>query len=499
MADSTESNLDKITGAAEGLAKLSATALAQAVGLWVAASTAIRTVAGGIAEAATMTTITAAQAKYMGVPLTPAVLADMVVRNLKTSAAATTEAALSGLDPARFAALVADTGESYGILDALRLYNRGLTMSALVPGPNYSTGTPLYVAGENLAPTYGISEAELKTVIYYSRVRDQFIPDLLKLAKNTLSPADAVELAVKQVVPTDVAQSLFEAAGGVGEQFQALVDAAGDAAGIEKSISLFTHGDIDEGELKQILGLSRINPRFYKLYLPDSKGDVAMNAKWLAPYEVGEALTSGAIDAATALTWLLEEGYPEDQAKAFASAKASSAVSTPKSETASQILKEFGASLLTEVEATSALTSLGYTKTAIPFLLQYATASAMVAARNAAVARVKAAYLIKDITETTAKQDLGSLGIPNAAITTYLADWAVELATPHAHLSAAQVGKLLEEGHLGIDQAQEKWQAMGYSSTDSALLLYIYPAGSKEPPAPPPPVIVPINRPGPEP
>ena len=482
MADSTESNLDKVLSLGDSLAKLSATALAQAVGLYMAASTAIRTVASGIATAATQATINAANAKYHAVPLSPAVLADMVVRDIYSESDAAGQALYSGIDNDNFKLMVADTGESYGILDALRLYNRGTLMSALVQGPNYATGTPLYVAGNNLAGEYGISEYELKTVIYYSRVRDEFIPDLLKLARNTLSPADAVELAVKQIVPTDVAQSLFEAAGGVGEQFQALVDAAGDAAGLEKAVSLYAHGVIDEGQLKQILGLSRVNPRFYYLYLPDAKGTVPANSRYLGAYEVGEALTNGTIDQQTALTWLLEEGYPEDQAAAFATSKAAGTIAKPKEETAAQVLKEYGAQLLTEQDATTALTSLGYTQAAVPFLLQYATSSQIITARNNAVNRVKAAYLVGDIDANTVKTDLAVLNLPQAAVTAMLADWAVELATPHAHLSAAEVGKLAKEGYLSADQAQAKWMAMGYSGTDAALLLLIYPPANAVPP-----------------
>lgn len=475
--------------------------LTKIVGVWTAARAAISTVASGIAAAATLDTINQAQATYHATPLTPPALADMIVRNVvpdSTGAAGTAgsgypspllasiggrtasqEAAYSGLSEDRFAALVADTGESYGIVDALRMYNRGQYMYALVPGPNYTTGTPLYVAGENLATTYGITEAELDAVIAYSRVRPQFTADLLKSAKNTLSPADAVELAVKQVVDVATAQSLFEAAGGVGEQFQALVDAAGDSAGIEKAISLYAHGVITSAQLTQVLGLSRVNPRFYYLYTPGADGTVPANARYLGAYEVGEALANGTITQETAMTWLLQEGYPADQAAAFATAKVTGTVSTPKQETASQVLKEYQAGLLDEPTTTTALTNLGYTPEAVPYLLQYATAAAMVGARNSAVSRVRAAYLVGDLTASQAQTDLAALGIPQTAITSYMADWAVEQATPHLHLSAAQVGKLLEEGYIDAPTATAKWQAMGYGANDAALLLYIYP-----PPAP---------------
>ena len=65
--------------------------------------------------------------------------------------------------------------------------------------------------------------------------------------------------------------------------------------------------------------------------------------------------------------------------------------------------------------------------------------------------------------------------MPAAAVSAFLTDWDVEIATPKLHLSAAQVGKLLEQGNIDSGTAQAKWVAMGYSSNDAALLLYIYP------------------------
>lgn len=478
--------LDQITSAIGSLVSLSAEGLADALGLFTAARAAISTVASGIAQAASQATINTAQAQYQGTPLTPAVLADMVIRRIWDQTSAAAEATLSGVNSDRFNLLVQDTGESYGIIDALRLYNRGQYMAALTPNPSYPLGVPLYTAGANLASEYGISPDELNTVINYSRVRHQFIPDLLKLAKNSLSAADAVEMAVKQIVDIPTAQSLFEAAGGVGEQFTALVDAAGDSAGVEKAVELAAHGIINNAQLAQIVAMSRLNPRFYYLAEEQPDGTYPLNARFLGAYEIGQAVTSGAVTAEQGMTWMLEMGYPSDQAAAFTTAKATSTLAAPKEETAAQVLKEYGANLLSEDEATTALTNLGYGTAAVPYLLQYATAQAIVAARNGAVARVKAAYLYGDITSGTVTTDLLALGIPQVAITAFLADWAVEAATPHTHLSAAQVGKLTEDGIINPTTALAKWQAMGYTATDAGYLLQIYPPPLPAPPTAPP-------------
>ena len=498
MADEVTTGLDKITSIADSLAKLSAIGLAQALGLWTAARAAIQTVAAGVAQAATQATVNAANAKYLGQPLSPAQLAVSIVRNvlpdssggagkapagypppLYTGVAGnspTAEAALSGLDANRFSALVGSTGMSYGVVDALRMYNRNTNLWAMTPGPMYSTGTPLYEGGADLGQQYGITLAELYEVIAHSDIRPEYSGQLLKLSRNTISPADAVEMTVKQIVPQEVGQNLYAAAGGIPEQFAALVDAAGDSAGVEKAVELTAHGVIDDGQLAQIVGMSRMNHRFYYLTQVDSKtGQRPLNVKWLAPYEVGEALAAGHVDAITALEWLLNDGYPQDQAAAFVATKSTATVAKVKEETAAQVLKLYGAKLWTSAEATKALGELGYTAAAIAVLLEQAESQAIIAAHNSAVSRVRAAYLVGQITDAKASADLGQLGVPAAAISAYMADWRIEAATPHTHLSAAQVGKLAEEGYLNAVQAQAKWIAMGYSADDAALLLLIYP------------------------
>jgi hypothetical protein len=498
VADAAPSVGERIVQALEGLAKLAPEAVSAAFGLFMSARAAITTVASGIAAAATQGAINKAQARYTDVPISPPVLADMIVRNIvpdstgragATAAgyppplmtgieghSASEEAAYSGISGDRFAAMVAETGEPYGVVDALRLWNRGQYMYALVPGPNYATGVPIYQAGENLAAAYGITDAELDKVIAYSRTRPEFTADLKKLAKNTLSPADAVEMAVKQIVPRDVARSLYEAAGGVGEQFDALVDAAGDSVGVEKAVELYAHGLISKGELEQAIGMSRMNPRFYYLATEQRNGTIPLNAHFLAPYEIRLAAQAGLVDQKTALRWLKESGYSDEQAAVFALVGAQTVLSRPKEETASMLLKEFTAGILTREQVTKALVDMGYVAESVPFLLESAIAAEIISARNAAVTRLRAAYLVRDINETTVRTELGALGLPDVTINAYLEDWGIEQRTPHMHLSAAQVGKLLGQGHISTDEALAKWQAMGYSATDANLLLYIYPA-----------------------
>jgi hypothetical protein len=503
-----QSVLSTVESTVKSVVGLTAEGLAQAIGLITAAREAIRVVAAGVATAATLKTVTAANAKYQGAPLTPADLADMIVRNIlpdSTGAAglseagypapymgqvnggsASNEAMLSGLTPERFKALVYQSGESYGIMDALRLWNRGQYLYQLQQTAQYKTGTPLYGQGPSMADEYGITEAELDRVIAHSRVRPQFTDDLKKLAQNSVSPADAVEMAVKQVVGPNEAKALYGAAGGIPEQFDALVDAAGDSAGVEKAVELYCHGVLTKAQLTQIVAMSRLNPRFYYLTEanPDDGNRVPLNYRWLDPYQISEAAKAGTITAKQALDWLLQSGYPPEQAQAFATTVAAGTVSKQKEESLTMVLDEYQAGILDEAKATTAITALGYEANAVPYLLDYALAKATLAARNSALAKVRAAYLVGEVANDQATHDLSQLGLPQPAINTYLADWAVERATPRRTLTEAQIGKLLGEGYISEATALAKWEGLGLSAGDAALLLMIYPAPAAG--APPP-------------
>jgi hypothetical protein len=151
-------------------------------------------------------------------------------------------------------------------------------------------------------------------------------------------------------------------------------------------------------------------------------------------------------------------------------------VTTFKHETEGMILDEYQAGMITQDDATTALGNLGYASDAIPFLLQYAQAKAVISARNTAVSRIRAGYLAGAITSDQATASLSQIDVPQSQITTLLADWAAELAVPHTLLTVAQIGKLLEESYITADQAASLWALKGYPPTDVGYLFYLYPA-----------------------
>jgi len=371
-------------------------------------------------------------------PLSPADCADMVERNILDFDTAAGEAALSGLDPTRFANLVQDTGEPPGIVEMLSLLRRGL-----------------------------IDEDTFAQAVAYSRVKTQYLPQLLQLAYSSMSPADAVEAYVKGIVTEPEAKTFYEHGGGLASQWGVLSEAAGDAIGVERACALEAHGDISADELKKVILRSRINPMF--------EGIAALgNNRWLSAYQIGTMLSTGAATPQQATLWLTQDGYPSDQVAALVAAKSGQGIHKTKQEALSTILTGYEAGWLTPGQATEGIEGLGYPAEAVPALLALHDNRRIVATMDAAVTRVRAAVLARKIDWTKARAELASIGISAGVINHYVQLWQIEMDTEVRTLTSAQIGSLARKGHITEDVAKQKWVAMGYSQDDAGLLWMEY-------------------------
>lgn len=173
---------------------------------------------------------------------------------------------------------------------------------------------------------------------------------------------------------------------------------------------------------------------------------------------------------------MLQQGYPQDQAAAFAASLAAAPTAKAKEETAAMVLEEYQAGLLSQDQATTALSNLGYATAAVPYLLQYAQAKQVIAARNTAITRIRSGYLLNLTTEDQARNELSQVGVPATAVTTLIADWTAELAVPHTALTVAEIGWFVEHGVITEAQAQSYWKMKGLTDTDVALMAQRYPA-----------------------
>ena len=372
------------------------------------------------------------------VPLSPADASDAVVRNLLSRDDAAGFAAQFGIPGDVFDVMIGLTGEPPGPMDMLSLWRRGV-----------------------------ITQDFLEQAIRYSRVKNEYIPAILELAHSYMTPAEAIELAVKGIIPVEQAKEMFTIAGGIEGQFTMLYEASGKSIGAVEAMNLWNHGLLTEAQVDEVLGRSRINPIFY----PIAK---LQRHKWLQVFQIEAMIKAGIVKDDDAKRWLLEDGYPADQVDAFIHAGKASAVAKPKGETESMVLQQYSDLLLTETEAMDALKSIGYNTHVATVLLATEDAKRSHAQNGAAISKVRAAMLAGHITELQASSDLDALGVPAAARDQWLKAWVVEQGTQLKTFTMSQVGSFAKKGIISYTYAADKWRSMGYSDQDVLILRADY-------------------------
>lgn len=389
------------------------------------------------------------QADHTDALILPPDLADMMERNIFDAAGNATltsgailnayqEAARSGLSSDKLDLLTLDTGEPYGIMEALALLRRG-----------------------------DIALAEFTKVLYYSRVRNEFLDDVLKLQYSFMSPADAVEIALKGIETEDVAKELFIKAGGYADNWDDLLAAAGNPIGVVNAVNQYYHGVIDYATVNSVILHSRINPMFEDLALNE-------HLKWLTATQIHQAVKAGTVDPITATGWLIEDGYDATQAAAFAGSANAEAVAGSKNLAESLIAEAYTDKVLDTTSATLALTQIGYSPSAISIILATQDAKQQMAITKVAVSKVRSLMVAGRITATQAGAELAQLGLPQAAINQYTDTWAIEASANVKTLTEAQVGRLYAKGVIDSAAAIARWEQMGYSASDAQYLISVY-------------------------
>ena len=375
---------------------------------------------------------------YQDIPLDPAILADMVERMIISEADAIPEAAMSSIDKERFKKMVLVTGEPPGLMQMLNLWRRGL-----------------------------LDVSELDRMVAYSRVRTEWTKYIKLLAHDTMSQSDALTAAVKGVITPQEATKLFVEAGGLADQFQTLLDTGGDAIGVEAVEHLWLHKLATTEDVHRVIRHSRINPMFEELA-------TKLYHRYLTGFQIKTIVQEGGATPAQATEWLIEQGYPADQAAAFTGAVAHGTATKVHDITEAQTLELYESKFITEADAKKILTHLGYPAEVQTYLLEITDAHRALTAINQAVTFVRKAYLAGRINDNEVKTRLGELQVPQKAITEYLAAWSIEKATEFRTLTPTEIGSAVKKGIITPDDAVNRWRNMGFDEADAAVLLALH-------------------------
>lgn len=406
--------------------------------------------------------------------LTPDELATQVVRGWRDQASAANEAAKSGVNSGDFTTMVNNGKNPIPPEEAAVALRRNIIpLDAAPTSPSYTNA------------------------IRQGNLGDQWAPVIQALARTIPTPADVLQAYLEgQINDEATARALYIACGGLDvdaqnnvDWFQLMFDTRGSAPTPMEALEMLNRGIIQqEGQGPDATSYhqaflegpwrNKWEPAFLGLrfYLPPPRTVTAM-------------LRAGSLTQAQALDLLTKQGLTPDLAAAYIADASHGRTTTQKQLNASTIEQLFLDKAITQDQATTYLTNIGYQPAEANLILTSATLRQTNADLNKNISRVASYYIAHKIDQPTASTMLAGLGLPTDQITHLIQGWNIDRQANVKRLTPAQIVSAWEYKVFDQATAQASLEADGYTPYDAYVLLSIKaknPLPNPPPQGPPP-------------
>ena len=367
--------------------------------------------------------------------LSPADLALAQLRGELTPDFASGYAAQLGMLDADFQTLVNNTGEPPGTEMMMEALRRG------------------FVDGDTFT-----------RAVLQSRVRDEWIPTLLKLQFTPMSTADAIRAVVENYITSDEGLAIAVQNGLEAEHWPIMVESWGRPLAHEQMMQLYFRGEATEDEVKQAFRESDLKDK----YIDQA---VALGRRLVPERTVVMMLQHGAIKADEAFVMLHQQGYSDGDIAAMINLGLAEHVTTHKALTKADIVSLYEDALMPRADALSKLVALGYSDADAAEELDLADFKNKAAAIRTIKTGVEARLKAHDLQPDAAIIELVNAGLDHTQATSLVDQWTLKHQTPTRGLTEAQILKLAEDELLQPQDALNRLTALGLVQSDARLLL----------------------------
>lgn len=343
----------------------------------------------------------------------------------------------AGVSAADFETLIGNTGEPPGVMDLLSAFRRGF-----------------------------IDEQELRHGILQSRVRNEWIPTILKMRFQPMTTADAIDATVQNHLSEAEARHIAEQNGLEPSAFDPLRLTAGEPLNKTEMLRLHRMGKATTAEVKQALRESRLKDKYI-----DHALELTVNIPPL--FAIRQMLTAGAINDAEAARLLAEDGYQESVIKAIIKSAKKTKTTKVRTVTEGMLSELYQEQAISAQQFIEHLKVIGYSHAEAEEIKEVDDWRIAKVNRDHAIGRIRAAYTGRKITEQVASAELDALQIPASMRDKLFADWDIEIRSSVRLLSEAQIVAAWFIQLFTNDEAIAKLEHLGYSAADARTLLEI--------------------------
>lgn len=371
-------------------------------------------------------------------PLSPAELAEGVVRGLCDLGYATKEASLSGVNEERQRFLVDLAGNPPGLMDLVAAWRRGT-----------------------------IKEGDLERAILQSRVKPEWMFVYHALRYLPLSPSEAVEAAIQGHLSHDEAQHYADMGGVNAADFDVMYETAGNPPGAQDIGDLLNRGKMTQAEAVQAIRETRYKPKYTDLILS--------LREQLPPREaVVLMLERAVITLDQGIGKMMQLGYNKENAT-FLCQEALARKHAPEKDLAKGEITSFYANgIITRTQAVGFLALLGYDGNESGFILDLVDTALERQAKTAAVNKVRSLYVGYRLNATETGADLDKLGIAHNVRDLLVTTWDVERNANAKDLTQAQYTVFYQNQLITKEEYIAGLMQIGYSEVHAKMFQTLH-------------------------
>jgi hypothetical protein len=385
------------------------------------------------------------------VQLSPAVCADMVVRNILTHEQGEFIAKQSGLSPDDFRALVLDTGDAPAPQQLMEALRRGI-----IQWDTDSGGLPSALHG-----------------LQQGRLRDEWAPLIRELGFTPIPVADAVDAVVEGQISYAEGEHIAYLGGIKAPDFKILFNTRGNPPGPMELVDLVRRGHIP---------MRGTGPDVTSLQQGIFEG--ATKDKWEPHYEqlaealppprtVTALLRAGSITDQQAAKLFQQAGLSQEMAAAYVNDAHHQKLAASKDLAKADIETLYRDQMLSAADATTMIESLGFSAEDAAFLLSLQDVKRVITAVQQAIGRIHTLYVARKIDATAAIGALNSLHVPDAQVQQLLATWDVERGANVKVLSQAEIASAFFYQIIDQATAMAELQNIGFTPLDAWIILSV--------------------------
>ena len=374
-------------------------------------------------------------AQTQHVPISPADAALAVLRGNMPLDQAYTVAAQYGMLPPDFDIIVGNTGEPPGPEQLLEASRRGF-----------------------------IDQARLAQGIAESRIRNDWLDVMEKLAYSPITTADAVNAVVQNHLTQAQGEAIASQNGLEPGNFATLVETAGSPLSRTEMEQLYNRGEATQAQVYQALDESRLKPKYNDLAFK-------LSTRLLQPSELSDMVLWGALSHADAAAEAAKLGYDAKSATALIDSAINKKLESDRTTvvTAIEVLYEDNA--ISEADASAQIARLGFSPEEVTFKLQAAELKRHTKLISTGLTAIRSKFLAHHVNQGEASSLIDAMGIPHQQRDAMLQLWQIERDANVAQLTEAQIIKALKVGTITSDDALTRLVNKGYLEADANILI----------------------------